>query len=34
MRDTDDGHDRLDLGLAVDAMLAFAPIAAGEPPGI
>ena len=27
-------HDRLDLGLAVDAMLTLAPIATGEPPGI
>jgi hypothetical protein len=27
-------NDRLDLGLAVNAVLTFAPIAAGEPPGI
>jgi hypothetical protein len=27
-------HDRLDLELAVDAMLTFAPIATSEPPGI
>ena len=27
-------HDRLDLELAVDAMLTFAPIASGEPPGV
>ncbi len=27
-------HDRLDLELAVDAVLAFAPIATGEPPGV
>jgi hypothetical protein len=27
-------HDRLDLELAVDAMLAFAPVATGEPPGV
>jgi hypothetical protein len=27
-------HDRLDLELAVDAMLLFAPITTGEPPGI
>jgi hypothetical protein len=27
-------HDRLDLELAVDAMLVFAPITTGEPPGI
>jgi Domain of unknown function (DUF222)/HNH endonuclease len=27
-------HDRLDLELAVDAVLTFAPIATGEPPGI
>jgi hypothetical protein len=27
-------HDRLDLGYGVEAMLAFAPIATAEPPGI
>jgi hypothetical protein len=27
-------HDRLDLGYGVEAMLTFAPIATGEPPGI
>ena len=27
-------HDRLDLELAVDAMLTIAPIASGEPPGV
>jgi Domain of unknown function (DUF222)/HNH endonuclease len=27
-------HDRLDLGYGVEAMLTFAPIASGEPPGI
>jgi hypothetical protein len=27
-------YDRLDLELAVDAMLTFAPVAAGEPPGV
>jgi len=27
-------HDPLDLELAVDAVLTFAPIASGEPPGI
>jgi hypothetical protein len=27
-------NDRLDLGLAVDAVLAFAPLTTGEPPGI
>ena len=27
-------HDRLDLELAVDAMLTYAPIASGEPPGV
>jgi hypothetical protein len=27
-------YDRLDLELAVDAMLTFAPIATGEPPGV
>jgi hypothetical protein len=27
-------HDRLDLELAVDAVLALAPIATGEPPGV
>jgi Domain of unknown function (DUF222)/HNH endonuclease len=27
-------HDRLDLDLAVDAMLTFAPVASGEPPGV
>jgi hypothetical protein len=27
-------HDRLDLELAVDAVLAFAPPASDEPPGV
>jgi hypothetical protein len=27
-------YDRLDLALAVDAVLTFAPIATGEPPGV
>ena len=27
-------HDRLDLGYGVEALLTFAPIATGEPPGI
>ena len=27
-------HDRLDLELAVDAMLTFAPVTSGEPPGV